>query len=71
MARQSVKQVAEEMLPDIDQEVDDDLVEAIDDDEQEEELVEFQASGEASSVPDPIDTGSSRRKADKSNAMPM
>ena len=42
MARQSVKQVAEEMLPDIDQEVDDDLVEAIDDDEQEEELVEFQ-----------------------------
>jgi hypothetical protein len=38
---------------------------------QEEELVEFQASGEASFVPDPISTGSTRRKADKSNGMPM
>ena len=49
----------------------DDLLEATDDEETEEELVEFQASGEASSVPDPIETGSSRRKADKTNAMPM
>lgn len=49
------------------------VLEAADDveNQNEEELVEFQASGEASSVPDPISTGSSRRKADKSNAMPM
>jgi len=31
----------------------------------EEELVEFKADGEASEVPDPISTGSTRRKADK------
>ena len=61
----------------LDQEVSEDetfeeeVLEATDDEEDTEELVEFQASGEASSVPDPIDTGSSRRKADKSNAMPM
>tara|TARA_R110002073_G_scaffold1678_8_gene11826 strand:- start:606 stop:1739 length:1134 start_codon:yes stop_codon:yes gene_type:complete len=71
MARQKRKQVEEEIQLDVDELVDENLVEASDDDEQEEELVEFQASGEASSVPDPIDTGSSRRKADKTNAMPM
>lgn len=54
---------------------DDEVLEAADEveNQNEEELVEFQASGEASSVPDPISTGSSARKADKKNgdtAMP-
>ena len=51
----------------------DETLEAADDveNQNEEELVEFQASGEASSVPDPISTGSTGRKADKKNAMPM
>ena len=54
-------------------EVVDETLEAADDveNQNEEELVEFQASGEASSVPDPISTGSTGRKADKKNAMPM
>jgi len=66
MARVELEQdEVEELLP-----ADDDILEATND-EDAEELVEFQADGEDSSVPDPISTGSSRRKADKSNAMPM
>ena len=74
MANEELDQVEE--FDEIDEISDDDyaeeeVLEATDDEEDTEELVEFQASGEASSVPDPINTGSSRRKADKSNAMPM
>ena len=74
MANEELDQAEE--LDEIDEISEDDyaeeeVLEATDDEEDTEELVEFQASGEASSVPDPIDTGSSRRKADKSNAMPM
>ena len=68
MAREELEQSEVEDLRDAEEEI---LEAADDDEEQEEELVEFQASGEDSSVADPIDTGSSRRKADKSNAMPM
>lgn len=67
------REEAQEQIEDLESLTDDDeILEAADDvEEQEEELVEFQASGEDSSVADPIDTGSSRRKADKTNAMPM
>ena len=67
MAKEELEQVEE--LEEFD--TDEPVLEATDDEENTEELVEFQASGEASSVPDPIDTGSSRRKADKNNGMPM
>ena len=70
MAKEELEQIEDEDLQEAEVE-DEDLLEATDDEETEEELVEFQASGEASSVPDPIETGSSRRKADKTNAMPM
>jgi hypothetical protein len=65
MAKEELDQVEDES------DTDEPVLEATDDEENTEELVEFQASGEASSVPDPIDTGSSRRKADKNNGMPM
>ena len=71
MAKEELEQIEDEDLHEAEVEDEDDLLEATDDEETEEELVEFQASGEASSVPDPIETGSSRRKADKTNAMPM
>ena len=73
MAKEELDQVEELEEEDFseDEAAEEEVLEATDDEEDTEELVEFQASGEASSVPDPIDTGSSRRKADKSNAMPM
>jgi len=74
MAKEELDQVEElEEVDEIseDADTDEEVLEATDDEEDTEELVEFQASGEASSVPDPINVGSSRRKADKSNGMPM
>lgn len=71
MANEELDQVEELEEYSEDEAAEEEVLEATDDEEDTEELVEFQASGEASSVPDPIDTGSSRRKADKSNAMPM
>jgi len=73
MAKVELDQVEEydEIVDLVDSDTDETVLEATDDEENTEELVEFQASGEASSVPDPINTGSSRRKADKNNAMPM
>ena len=73
MANEELDQVEElEEIDEIseDPDTDDAVLEATDDGDTE-ELVEFQASGEASSVPDPINVGSSRRKADKNNGMPM
>jgi hypothetical protein len=66
--------MANEELEQVEEHVESDTAEPVleaTDDEDTEELVEFQASGEASSVPDPINVGSSRRKADKNNGMPM
>jgi len=64
MARTRKSRIAEEAF--------EDEVLVAEDGQEEEELVEFQASGEASSVPDPISTGSNKRKADKSgNGEPM
>ena len=63
MARTRKSKIAEEVI--------EDEVLVAEDEQEEEELVDFQASGEASSVPDPVSTGSSKRKADKSNGMPM
>ena len=66
------REEAQEQIEDLESLTDDDeILEAADDVEEQDQLVEFQASGEDSSVADPIDTGSSRRKADKTNAMPM
>ena len=55
------REEAQEQIEDLESLTDDDeILEAADDVEEQDQLVEFQASGEDSSVADPIDTGSSR-----------